>query len=1737
MSLLPISLLLFCNLLLSNSEKPWPDDVKIRRVSDLNQCPCFPGGQGIYPPIFSPEGLERLVVYIYRDPYSRKVTLYTPDAAKQALIPNIPIGVYDKLKYGGRDSIASIIHDNPQIFKINAVGGVKDVPADVIGYSAGVVKKVSPTPEPQIHSSYVRHPTNVCKNKKQPGCFHQNGYKHTYEQQNYVTKTTTHHFYPQKIISVERPTHSGNHQELPIPGSQQLEPTRFEGQKPQNQANTYQIHSPWDPLGPNQQNRPLAQSQQADQWGPRPQIPQWDSSQEINPWEQQAHPPAPRQQTYSLDPNQESPRYQNHQWGPKPQLEPWVSNQQASLLSPNQHHRPLGPSQQPHLWGPTPHIPLWYPSHQPHQSDPTPQAPLWDPSHQPHQSDHTSQTPLWSPTPSATPLGPDQQDHPLGPSQQPLQWGPTPQTPLWGSSQQINPWGVTLQTRPIVASHQIRPFAPSQPFGAKIQTYPWGPKPRIPLWGSKRIHWGPKHIPHWGSHQRIPFWGLNQQIPLGPRPQAQLWASKQQIQPKAPENNYSTFDQWFNSQMVTFKDIKTLNKNTKETTTIDTALLRVLVQNTLLENNMQVGSKGVITDSNGAVIDLHNLQLRPILIGSPVTYQQALQGVKKLTLPKDSPYLEGILVSLVYPPKVLGVIPLGKTYVSLPRRQGGNSDLSSVYVPNSIPISNADNPFVSVSKPQYTNDKMSYTNTESKYQDRYQYITGYSTPNYPWGINEARRKTNDNRKHHRDRDKHYKEDHYPEESQDVNEPQGSRKRPHDSKVKFNFNNNYNQNSKVIITPIDSQWDSSTNTYLANRPGQIPSKPRPNFIYTPSNQQSKVIITPIDSKWDSSTNNYWGDVSDHNRTHSSSADSPQRNKQSKVIITPIDSKWDTSSNTYYLPYTGTKERPIPRPNFFPSPANVEQPRLVARPYYSKKDYSLNDYIVSSPKPETFEPTYLDSQRDSSSNTYLGPNTGTKADTKKSNYNSFPIYNTWDTSSNAYSGPEQVSNYVPNFKPNIINNPYVNQQSKIIATPIDSQWDASSNSYSRPSSGSAYIPNFTPNGVTEKSKLIAVPIYSDRDIPSNVYEGPQIPSNAPGPKPNGPIRPPKTNPSKVIITPIDSYWDSSTNTYVGPKQVPSNFPGPKPNGPIRPPKTKPSKDIITPIDSYWDSSTNTYVGPKQVPSNVPSPKPNGPIRPPKNKQSKVIITPIDSYWDSSSNSYSRPSSGSAYIPNFTPDGATEKSKLFAVPIYSDRDIPSNVYEGPQIPSNAPNPKPNGPIRPPKNKPSKMIITPIDSYWDSSTNSFVGPKQVPSNFPGPKPNGPIKPPKNKPSKVIITPIDSYWDSSTNSFVGPKQVPSNFPGPKPNGPIKPPKNNPSKVIITPIDSHWDSSSNIYSVPGFNKAPYKVNVSPNPTEKYSNIVVNRVSTTSKSETVYNPNNQRRSDIIITPVHSKLDSSSNIYWGPNEGPNSPASKTDKPSEKRSNLIVTKVNTNFDSNPDAGHTDSKPNSDVNPVEKRTKVTFTKIDSLMDTSPNTYWGPNNPLGPYRAVKHEPIPAESQSTPAITPIDSSYMSSPVENLPLSSFYSVLPADWQYATGYLNPDLSPKRRLMQPEDAPSTTSKSKSSNENSTPKTVQEQKNAPSVPNKSDAVPKRRVSIPSVLKALVNMVVQRIQKDGNDGVGTSQSRRNGNFVPRVPLSYHSESNVDDDERPDFRIIGGTAGTSSGSPVNNKGRSGLGII
>lgn len=106
------------------------------------------------------------------------------------------------------------------------------------------------------------------------------------------------------------------------------------------------------------------------------------------------------------------------------------------------------------------------------------------------------------------------------------------------------------------------------------------------------------------------------------------------------------------------------------------AKLKILFENIFKDNGMYISSDGFLRDPNGDKTDLNNIQLRPILFGSSVRYNQAQNPDDPTNFTKAVPYLESVLISLINPPKLLGIAPLKQ--ILLPRRNTQSLDQPSL---------------------------------------------------------------------------------------------------------------------------------------------------------------------------------------------------------------------------------------------------------------------------------------------------------------------------------------------------------------------------------------------------------------------------------------------------------------------------------------------------------------------------------------------------------------------------------------------------------------------------------------------------------------------------------------------------------------------------------------------------------------------------------------------------------------------------------------------------------------------------------------------------------------------------------------------------------------------------------------------------------------------------------------------------------------------------------------------------
>ncbi|CAH0663900.1 unnamed protein product [Spodoptera exigua] len=122
----------------------------------------------------------------------------------------------------------------------------------------------------------------------------------------------------------------------------------------------------------------------------------------------------------------------------------------------------------------------------------------------------------------------------------------------------------------------------------------------------------------------------------------------------ATSQDHLSFDAWFKQQMKRFQN----PHFPSDLKSIDSDLLKVLVIKIFSKNKINISSNGVITGPNGETIDTANLELRPLLLGEKISLQIFNTNHKKINLLKRLPFMEGILVTLVSPPQILGIIPL-----------------------------------------------------------------------------------------------------------------------------------------------------------------------------------------------------------------------------------------------------------------------------------------------------------------------------------------------------------------------------------------------------------------------------------------------------------------------------------------------------------------------------------------------------------------------------------------------------------------------------------------------------------------------------------------------------------------------------------------------------------------------------------------------------------------------------------------------------------------------------------------------------------------------------------------------------------------------------------------------------------------------------------------------------------------------------------------------------------------------
>ncbi|XP_039747979.1 uncharacterized protein LOC120625113 [Pararge aegeria] len=117
--------------------------------------------------------------------------------------------------------------------------------------------------------------------------------------------------------------------------------------------------------------------------------------------------------------------------------------------------------------------------------------------------------------------------------------------------------------------------------------------------------------------------------------------------------DHPIFNSWLSKQRLSILSNRPFMSNA-----INFHLLRRLLIKALYENGIHLSSDGDLHDSNGNILTLANLELRPILLSDPLVFEKLIAS-KKCVIPYNIPYLEAIIVTLVYPPRILAIIPLG----------------------------------------------------------------------------------------------------------------------------------------------------------------------------------------------------------------------------------------------------------------------------------------------------------------------------------------------------------------------------------------------------------------------------------------------------------------------------------------------------------------------------------------------------------------------------------------------------------------------------------------------------------------------------------------------------------------------------------------------------------------------------------------------------------------------------------------------------------------------------------------------------------------------------------------------------------------------------------------------------------------------------------------------------------------------------------------------------------------------
>lgn len=183
------------------------------------------------------------------------------------------------------------------------------------------------------------------------------------------------------------------------------------------------------------------------------------------------------------------------------------------------------------------------------------------------------------------------------------------------------------------------------------------------------------------------------------------------------QSNIIIFDEWFTEQLKRMN----LYHSIYDIKHVDFHFLKVLVEQILYSHGIRIGLDKVLRYTNGVALPPDDLELRPLFIGQKIDPGLFLDNhPKDISLNKYLPYIEGILVTLLYPPQVLGVIPIGKTLLPNPLQQIQGYNSSNAFGPNGY-VNTGYGPYGESNRQQFS---------VHQYQSPYFHIQN-SVPSYP----------------------------------------------------------------------------------------------------------------------------------------------------------------------------------------------------------------------------------------------------------------------------------------------------------------------------------------------------------------------------------------------------------------------------------------------------------------------------------------------------------------------------------------------------------------------------------------------------------------------------------------------------------------------------------------------------------------------------------------------------------------------------------------------------------------------------------------------------------------------------------------------------------------------------------------------------------------------------------------------------------------------------------------------